>query len=236
MARVKELISAPVKTWLRLLRDSFRRSPLARVVFDAPLTLLRIHKKRSRTDRNLEIGPGDFRIPGFETLSAHGGPYVDYVWDCARRLPFPRGCFTLIYASHVLEHLPWYQAERVLGDWVRALKEGGRLEVWVPDGLKICKTLLDAELNGEDNTRLDGWYKFNPDKDPCVWASGRIYSYGDSMGNPADPNWHRALFTPRYLELLFRRIGLTQIRQLRHNEVRGYDHGWINLGMTGIKS
>lgn len=185
--------------------------------------------------RYLEIGSGNARLPGFETLDIVGEPNVDYVWDAAKPLPFKDNTFDLIYASHVLEHIPWYKTEEVLRGWVRVLKPRGELEVWVPDGLKICKTLLDAELEGGSFIDKDGWYKFNPRKDPYVWAAGRIY-YGDGTGTIDHPNWHRAIFTPRYLRDLFERVGLVDVRELDRSEVRGYDHGWINLGMKGRKS
>ena len=91
----------------------------------------------------LEIGAGPQRIPGFETLDIVGGKHVDYVWDASKRLPFKDNTFKLIYGSHVLEHIPWYQTENVLTEWVRILNAGGRLEIWVPDALKICKALQE---------------------------------------------------------------------------------------------
>ena len=185
--------------------------------------------------RCLEIGSGNNRLPGFETLDIVGGRNVDYVADATKRLPFRDCTFDLIYASHVLEHIPWYKTEEVLREWVRVLKSGGVLEVWVPDGLKICKALVDAEQLGINAIDKDGWYKFNPLKDPCVWAAGRLYTYGDGTGNPNHPNWHRAIFTPRYLKEVFERVGLVEVRELNRSEVRGYDHGWINLGMRGKK-
>jgi len=42
--------------------------------------------------------------------------------------------------------------------------------------------------------------------------------------------------TQRYLRLLFEKAGLKNIRKLSNTEVRGYDHGWINLGMAGTKA
>jgi hypothetical protein len=105
----------------------------------------------------------------------------------------------------------------------------------VPDGLKICKALVDYEVEGNNYIHEDGWYRYNPEKDPCKWASGRIYTYGDGTGNPCHPNWHRSLFTPRYLKTLFETAGLHGVRVLNKTEVRGDDHRWINLGMTGIK-
>ena len=185
--------------------------------------------------RKLEIGPGRDRLDGFETLDVVPGPQVDYVVDASQPLPFSDETFDLIYASHILEHVPWYQTDTVLTEWVRVLKINGRLEVWVPDGLKICKALADYELRGENHIHCDGWYRYNPEKDPCKWASGRIFTYGDGTGNPNSPNWHRSLFTPRYLKLVLEKAGLHEVELMDRSEVRGADHGWINLGMSGKK-
>lgn len=218
------------ESWYHYLKD-LRRFFLSRRLF----VLFKMHKNLKRPFRQLEIGPGGTRTEGFETLSIEPGPNIDYVLDAKDVLPFVSGTFDTIYASHVLEHLPWYQLEAVLAEWVRILKVGGWLEVWVPDGLKICQAYLDAELNDKDYLDKDGWWRFNPQKDPCKWASGRLYSYGDGKGNPRSPNWHRSIFSPRYLRLLLSDSGLTDIRPMDHSEIRGYDHGWINLGMKGRK-
>ena len=198
-------------------------------------TRANLRANRSKPYRMLELGPGPEQIPGFETLDIVNGKHVDYVYDAAKRLPFDDNTFDLIYASHVLEHIPWYQTVDVLTQWVRILKPGGHLEVWVPDGLKICKALVDYELHAENYIDKDGWYQFNEEKDPCKWAAGRIYTYGDGSANPDSSNWHRALFTPRYLKLALEKVGLRDIEQMDRSQVRGHDHGWINLGMRGIK-
>lgn len=195
-----------------------------------PVNRLRNAKKQVRY---LEIGPGPRRIAGFETLNVRAGRHVDYVADAARRLPFRDQSFDLIYASHVIEHIPWYQLQVVVNEWVRLLKSGGTLEVWTPDGLKIAKAFVDAEIDGANYIARDGWYRFNPEHDPCVWANGRIFSYGDGDGKKSSPNWHMAIFSPRYLGSLLERSGLIDIERLGAGDVRGHDHGWINLGMRG---
>ena len=202
-----------------------------------PQLITGVNKLRhhGRSERRLEIGPGSKRLPGFETLNIVPGPAVDYIADAARKLPFPAGTFDVIYASHILEHIPWFQALPALQEWVRALKPGGALEIWVPDALKICEALVRYERDGIDESHLDGWYKFNPEQDPCKWAAGRLYTYGDGSGRLDHPNWHRGLFTPRYLRELFEKAGLENVRQMDRSEVRGNDHGWINLGMRGVK-
>jgi SAM-dependent methyltransferase len=183
----------------------------------------------------LEIGPGSKRIPGFETLSIEPGEHVDYVLDCTKKLPFKDNCFDQIYASHVLEHVHWNLVENTLIEWVRILKPGGVLEIWVPDGLKICQAFVDAESFGKNYIDLDGWYRFNSEKDPCLWAGGRIFSYGDGTDNSKSPNWHKSIFSKRFLKLIMERTGLENIVDMKKSEIRGHDHGWINLGIKGIK-
>jgi SAM-dependent methyltransferase len=192
-------------------------------------------RHRGRAERRLEIGPGQRRLPGFETLNIVPGLGVDYVADAARRLPFPDGTFDLVYASHILEHIPWFQTLPALREWARVLKADGALEVWVPDGLKICEALVRFERDGVSEIEQDGWFKFNPEREPCLWAAGRLYTYGDGTGRTDHPNWHRSLFTPRYLKQLLEQAGLTDVRPLTRAEVRGHDHGWINLGFRGTK-
>lgn len=199
------------------------------------LTRLRMARHGRRDHRKLEIGPGAHPIPGFETLNIVAGRWVDYVADAAKPLPFADETFELIYASHILEHVPWYQSLDVLKEWVRILQRGGALEIWVPDGLKICRAFVAAEDQNDRAFEEDGWFKFNPRHDPCLWASGRVFTYGDGDGNPRSPNWHRALFSRRYLQSLLQQAGLVDVRPLQPEQVRGADHGWINMGMRGIK-
>lgn len=199
------------------------------------LNRIRMAKNSGRKGRHIEFGPGDRRIPGFETLNILPGRHVDYLIDATRKLPFADNTFELIYASHILEHVPWYHTVDVLRDWVRVLAPGGQLEIWVPNGLKICTAWVEAENGVSERFREDGWYRFNDDQDPCVWAAGRIFTYGDGTGDRRSPNWHFGIFSERYLAKLFEKAGLVDIRPLDRAEVRGYDHGWINLGMTGKK-
>lgn len=199
-------------------------------------TRFNIQRYRDQAHRKLEIGPGAYPLSGFESLNVVGGLYVDYVWNAAQPLPFDDGLFELIYASHVLEHIPWYQTVKTLREWGRILKPGGVLEVWVPDGLKICQAFVNAETAGGLTFLEDGWSRFNEDHDPCTWASGRIFTYGDGKGTVNHPNWHRALFSERRLRQLFEQAGFENIRRMSPDEVRGVSHGWINMGICGQKA
>lgn len=196
---------------------------------------IKLRTNRGKLHRSLEIGPGAKRLAGFETLNITGGPQVDYIGDATGGLPFPADTFDLLYASHILEHTAWYRSVDVLKEWIRVLKPGGTLEIWVPDGLKIAEAFVMAERSGSVDFHCDGWWRFNEAKDPCRWVSGRIFSYGDGTGAPGHFNWHLGLFSERYLQALMRKAGLTDIRRMNRDEVRGHDHGWINLGVCGRK-
>ena len=189
-------------------------------------------RNQSKPTRSLEIGPGRHRIDGFETVNVVGGLDVDYVCDASRHLPFPDGTFDIVYASHVLEHIPWFDSERVLREWARVTKGGGRLEIWVPDGELICETILTHSRGTPNEAHLDGWQMKNPESDPYLWANGRLF-YG---ANNKYPSWHKAVFTEASLAKLFSRIGLKDIRRPTEEEYRGgHNHGPINLGMFGTK-
>ena len=194
---------------------------------------LRRYRRKKR--RLLEIGPGAQRIPGFETLNIAFSGDVDYVGDAARPLPFRDGEFEVVYASHILEHIPWYQTVDALREWARILQPGGRLEIWVPDGEKICRAFLEGESGGRSPLIDDAWPKFNPNHDPCLWVAGRLFTYGDGTGRLDHPNWHRAIFTERLLKQALVQAGLRDPVRLTSKDVRGYDHGWINLGVRAFR-
>lgn len=222
------LIMLGTRRFLRFLREVafYVRAYWARSV----TTRLRLVQNKRLQNRHLEIGAGGNKVTGFETLNIQWGRYIDYVLDASKPLPFRDSTFEIVYASHILEHIPWYTVEDTLKEWTRIVKPGGCLEVWVPDGLKICKVVVEAEA-ALCETIPDDWCVKNPDRNPYLWAVGRLF-WG---ANPNYPSWHRSMFTERYLRVLFEKVGLKNVRKLSNTEVRGYDHGWINLGMVGTK-
>lgn len=202
--------------------------------FNKIKTRVNLVKNNRKKIRKLEIGPGTSRINGFETLNIINSNSTDYILDASMKLPFTSNTFEIVYASHILEHIPWYKTRDVLVEWKRIIKPEGWIEIWVPDGLKIAKAFVEAE-KGNDYLHEDGWFKFNNSHDPCLWASGRIFTYGDGLGETNHPNWHRAIFSERYLIDVLAEIGFNNVTVMTGNEVRGYDHKWINLGVKGQK-
>ena len=201
-------------------------------IFIQPVLLRRNSAKK---ERFLELGPGNARIPGFETMNLVKDEVTDYVGDVVGNLPFRDDAFDIVYASHILEHVPWYQVDNVLGEWRRILKPGGRLEIWVPYAQKIAKAFVAAEETGDTDWQNDNWYRFNDARDPAVWFGARMFSYGDGRGTRGHRNWHLSCFSPRLLRQHMVDCGFKNVRLLPRSAVRGYDHGWINLGCAGEK-
>jgi len=173
----------------------------------------------------LEIGPGEKPVdPSWDTMDMIQRPGLTYLHD-VRTLPLPIAdeTYHLVYMSHILEHIPWTQTVAALAEIRRVLAPGGAVEIWVPDLAKLVQAYL------EHNTGGCKWRKFNPTGDHVTWFNGRLFTYG-----PEEENWHRAAFDAQYLKRCLRRAGFNAAIN-RLQKPRGYDHGWINLGMVAYK-
>lgn len=91
----------------------------------------------------LNIGCGDFILPGFINCDLYGG-HCDVKCD-ARQLPFINGAIEEIVAFHVIEHFDFHEAFGVLKEWYRVLVHGGRILIETPDLLKCCTKFVEAE-------------------------------------------------------------------------------------------
>ncbi len=170
----------------------------------------------------LEIGPRDTPLDGeWLTLDAREGFDSDFVCEWGKDpIPVEDDSLSLVYASHVLEHVPWERTHHALVDVFRILQPGGAFEVWVPDLQVIVNAMQSGKIP-------DGWRRSNPEGDVMKWVNGRLFAYGPGH------NWHKAAFTKAYLRRCLERAGFVNVTPLAHP--RGYDHGPINMGMKGVK-
>lgn len=100
-------------------------------------------------EEKIEVGGGDHPLhPEYAQVDLRRLPHIKYNND-ARILPFPGNSLSDISSSYMINCLPKEEAEVMLNEWLRCLKPGGRLEIYIPDLGKIAKNFIstrDEEL------------------------------------------------------------------------------------------
>lgn len=96
-------------------------------------------------EEKVEIGGGERPIhPEYAQVDLKRLPHIKYNND-ARILPFPSNTLTDICACYSLNCFSKIEAEVALREWYRCLKPGGRLELYIPDIVKIIKEFLSTK-------------------------------------------------------------------------------------------
>ena len=90
----------------------------------------------------LEIGSGPKKgTNGWVTVDLIRG--ADIVSDLRKGIPLPEASVDQIYASHVLEHIPFKDQIKLLDEIYRVLKKNGKLSVNVPDASLFIKSYMN---------------------------------------------------------------------------------------------
>lgn len=106
----------------------------------------------SSTQKRLHIGVGKCYLPDFINVDIFSSVRADAYADMAA-LPYDRGTFDLIYASHVLEHAHRHMVLATLSHWRDLLKVGGLLRLAVPN-FAACVARYSATGNLREITGL----------------------------------------------------------------------------------
>ena len=83
--------------------------------------------------------------PGYLNVDADHYPGVDMVADCFD-LNLPEGYADEVYASNLLEHAPHKETVNILKHWHSILKEGGVLQLSVPNFDVVVRLYLEKGL------------------------------------------------------------------------------------------
>jgi SAM-dependent methyltransferase len=193
------------------------------------------------TKRILEIGPGTVNgrsvvFPDADTVDGKvGNPTSTALWG-KDRFEFEDNTYDLVFASHVLEHVPWYRTVTALQEVFRVLKPGGEFEVYVPDFAYIVQCYLKQRCG-------DNWRVFNPNSDWMTWVNGRIFTYGEdavellSPERPIPQTHHKAVFDQRHLVACLIAAGFNRVIPVESGTRRhGQKHSIPEVGAIAVKS
>jgi len=100
----------------------------------------------------LNLGCGPKHLPGFTNVDFESNwtkTPPDLACDLTKPLPFDDGVADEIHAYHVFEHFYRYDADRILDDWVRVLKPGGKLVLEMPCFDKVLAIINHCIANGK---------------------------------------------------------------------------------------
>lgn len=95
----------------------------------------------------LNVGCGNRFHPAWTNVDLTSRHEDVEEYDLRRGLPYSDGSFDGVYHSHVLEHLPPAEGQKLLKDCYRILKPGGVLRVVVPNLEAIVRGYLE-QLEG----------------------------------------------------------------------------------------
>ncbi len=167
------------------------------------------------SELNLNLGSGKSKVEGYLNLDIRNLKEVDIVHDLNKPLPYKDEEVDNIFTSHVIEHFWWQDSIKMLKDWYRVLKPGGKLEIWTVDLDKVIYKMLT-----------------NADNPVMMYdANWRIFGKKEPEGQA-----HHSIFTRRYLNLLLTNVGFKKVGYVDPERYAFKPlHNGINLGMIAIK-
>lgn len=111
--------------------------------FCLPRRRLWLRRIRRQSSLKVNLGGGGQSPLGWLELDVRFHDNQSIPWDIRRGLPFASSSVRLIYASHVLEHVDFYNdAPLILRDCQRSLEPGGKIRLVVPDVEKFIGAYL----------------------------------------------------------------------------------------------
>jgi len=134
----------------------------------------------------------------------------------AQHLPFRNNAFSVVRASHVLEHIPQNQLGETLNEWKRVLHNDGELQIAVPDA-----DITFQEIIGGTTPKGKPAFSLTESTAPLA----QIYGLGyDNPGT--DKRWlHKIIFSYALLDFYLKGVNFAQVSRRTHQEDLAYHCG-----------
>lgn len=130
--------------------------------------------------------------------------------DLRRRWPFRSDSIAVVYASHVLEHLPWSGAQHFLGEAQRVLQPLGVIRIVVPDLYQAAKQYVERYERG-DPASAEGFLTTINLHQEGAYAPGRNFAIRWLNWLQGHPHQHKYMYDALTLPGLLVRHGFAQV-------------------------
>lgn len=146
----------------------------------------------------IHLGCGNINSPEFINVDTKPAPHIHYIMDATDLSFFQDNYADLVYACHILEHVPEKNILKVLYEWKRILKPGGVLRISVPD---LDKLIEIYERCSRDISSI---------RSPL-------------MGTYDGYKTHCAIFNHKYLSQILSNLGFKEVREWDPDKVEHHN-------------
>ena len=116
----------------------------------------------------IEVGCGRKLRKGYLHCDIRKLPHIDYVCN-ANKLPFKDSTVDEIYSRHLIEHFSLREAVKVLEEWNRVLKIGGKVYIICPNLLWHLRQILKSPHKS--------FYIKKRGKNDRYWGFGSLFGW-----------------------------------------------------------
>ena len=209
---------------LEQLLESF---PTKRLYTDGQLIYALAQKSGAAlASRQLNVGSGDYPLPGWDNLDCDPEHNAEIVADAMEDV---KGCeagrYDEVYAGHFIEHLAHEDALEFIRQCYRVLTPGGRLGILVPDAREIFRRYV---ANAVDSLEMphNVWWKINDLDTLNAWF---IYS-------TVQDSHHQWMWDKETLARAMTKAGFIGMREIeRYRDPRLGSGRWYQCGLDGWK-
>lgn len=163
-------------------------------------------------EKKLELGSGINPQPGYVHLDISDTfPGVDIVCDLSHeQIPCWDSSLDEIIHNHLIEHIPWRLAPRLVRECGRCLRPGGKMIFRTPDLEFICRTYLDKKITLEYPSDMDELRNIFGEFGPSQWALVKLFS-----GQDYPSNFHFACYDLDSITRLLKSNGFSEVRRIK---------------------
>ena len=139
---------------LKLYPDNLEAKKLKAFISKPSVKNFSASQDKQKTLINLGCG-GNFRKGWINIDIVSNNPDV-IAYDLSKGIPLENDSVDFVYSSHMLEHLPKIEAEKLLREAYRVLKKGGIIRIAVPDLEAIAREYLkylDKSKQGDETAQ-----------------------------------------------------------------------------------